>query len=58
MATLKRSECWMTFTEVLEQYLDNRERFSPPGSFSDDRRLEDLAEAVAHLEALTTPETN
>ncbi len=53
---MEREECWMTFSEALEQYLDKRECFN---GFSDsdcykDSYENDMRDAAQHMDALTS----
>lgn len=54
---MTRDECWMTFSEALELYLQSREtaRCWPPGRNKDDR-LFDMKVAAEHMDALTQPD--
>lgn len=53
---MTREECWMTFSEALELYLQSREtaRYLAPGRNRDDR-LFDMKVAAEHMDALTQP---
>jgi len=55
--TLKREDCWMTFSEALERYLEARETKAdaPEDSNRWRRAKEDMDIAVEHLDALTAP---
>lgn len=52
---MKREDCWMTFSEALEKYLEAREgsRHFGPGRNRDDC-LEDMRTAAEHMDALTS----
>lgn len=52
---MERDECWMTFTEALEEYLENRERLRDCSDTDCYRDMyeSNLDEAKRHLEALT-----
>ncbi len=52
---MKRSECWMTFTQALAQYLDARDdaKNAPTGSRRHTDAIELLAESARHMDALT-----
>lgn len=56
---MTRDECWMTFSEALESYLDNREarRQFGPGRNRNDCE-ERMREALEHLDALTAKDNN
>lgn len=54
---LKRDDCWMTFSEALEEYLKNRDMLTATNSLPTHKKCrENMAEAAAHMDALTTPE--
>lgn len=52
---MKREDCYMTFTEALEQYLLAREARgrTTRGSHADKALVEEMAHAAAHMDALT-----
>lgn len=56
---MKREDCWMTFTEALVQFIDNRDLTysAPPGSARLLLATDRVKEAEAHLEALTGNES-
>ena len=51
---MKRDECWMTFSEALESYLDNRDLRAKlaPGRNRDDCE-EQMRVCAEHMDALT-----
>lgn len=53
---MKRTDCWMTFSEALESYLSNRDaRLTVgPGAFRNECG-ERMREAAEHMDALTAP---
>ena len=55
---MRREQCWMTFSQALEQYLDARERKDHHGQNgrSWQRALADMQEAAEHMDALTAKE--
>ena len=53
---MKREDCWMTFTEALEQFLTAREERAdaPTGCRRWQRACDDMADAEKHMNALTS----
>lgn len=53
---MKREDCWMTFSEALEQYLSNREAKNTTTVGSQNWRHYDseMREAAEHLDAYTS----
>ena len=54
---MKREDCWMTFTDALELYLDSRECDAPPGCDRWECAQSDMRLAKEHLNALTGSES-
>lgn len=53
---MKRDECWMTFSEALEQYLNAREdqhNDCPVGCTRWQANQQAMSDAAAHMDALT-----
>lgn len=51
---MKRDECWMTFSEALERYLDARDAAKHFGyGVNRTPALEEMKEAAEHMDALT-----
>lgn len=52
---MKRSDCWMTFTQALEQYLCARvdRDNAPTASRRYNTALEAMSEAARHMDVLT-----
>lgn len=52
---MKREDCWMTFSEALDNYLEAREAIKHFGPGRDqDRALLEMEEAAEHMDALTS----
>lgn len=52
---MDRKDCWMTFSEALELYLDARQRMVHYGPGHNRRMAEqDLENAKKHMDALTS----
>lgn len=56
---MKRSECWMSFSVALEEYLTAREVMSdaPPDSERYREAWQQMLEAADHMDALTGEES-
>ena len=53
---MTREDCWMTFTEALEQYLTARESNAPEGSHRWHEDQSFMRDAAEHMDALTRRE--
>ena len=53
---MKREDCWMTFSEALEQYLSNRDRLPTCSGADLELVTMNMVEAAEHMDALTTSE--
>lgn len=52
---MKREDCWLTFSEALEQYLESREAVRHFGEgYNQTQALEDMQTAAEHMDALTS----
>jgi len=54
---MNREDCWMSFSEALESYLDAREnnQDAPEGCHRWHDNMQQMAEAKLHMDALTAP---
>jgi hypothetical protein len=50
---MKREDCWMSFSEALELYLQARQSAAPIDSSAGKEALRDVELAMMHMNALT-----
>ena len=53
---MEREDCWLTFTEALDQYLEMRDRLNNinDDDVYKDRYEDDMRDAANHMNALTS----